>query len=150
MANIIKFYRIGDEYGCFSNFAAYPIKLEGKTWPTSEHYFQAQKFVDPKDAEAIRDVKSPMVAATMGRDRKKKIRRDWDSAKDEIMYCAIRAKFSQHADIRETLLATGDAKLIEHTANDNYWADGGDGNGKNMLGILLMRLRDELRVEAAK
>ena len=150
MADIIKFYRIGDEYGCFSNFAAYPIELDGKTWPTTEHFFQAQKFIDPMDAEAIRELKSPMAAATMGRDRTKKIRSDWDSAKDEIMYRAIRAKFSQHVDIRGTLLATGDATLIEHTANDKYWADGGDGNGKNMLGILLMRLRDELRREEPK
>lgn len=150
MGDVIKFYRVNDEYGCFSNFAAYPIKLDGKMWPTSEHYFQAQKFVDPQDAEAIRDVKSPMVAATMGRDRKKKIRRDWDSAKDDIMYRAVRAKFTQHEDLRETLLGTGDAKLIEHTANDNYWADGGDGHGRNMLGIILMRVREELRTEAAK
>ena len=43
------------------------------------------------------------------------------------------------------LLATGETLLVEHTANDNYWADGGDGSGKNRLGQLLMRLRDELR-----
>ena len=41
-------------------------------------------------------------------------------------------------------MATGDAKLIEHTRNDKYWADAGDGSGKNMLGILLMKVREEL------
>jgi predicted NAD-dependent protein-ADP-ribosyltransferase YbiA (DUF1768 family) len=41
---IIRFYSVGDEYGEFSNFAPYPITLGGKRWPTSEHYFQAQKF----------------------------------------------------------------------------------------------------------
>jgi len=49
--------------------------------------------------------------------------------------------------LREILLGTGDAKLVEHTENDSYWGDGGDGSGKNRLGILLMRLRDELRAE---
>ena len=44
MEPVINFYRTGDEYGCFSNFAAYPIDLKGKVWPTTEHYFQAQKF----------------------------------------------------------------------------------------------------------
>ena len=41
---VIHFYSPRDEYGCFSNFFAAPIRLGGKTWPTSEHYFQAQKF----------------------------------------------------------------------------------------------------------
>jgi predicted NAD-dependent protein-ADP-ribosyltransferase YbiA (DUF1768 family) len=43
------------------------------------------------------------------------------------------------------LLATGDAILIEHTRNDDYWADGGDGSGKNKLGLLLMQVREELK-----
>jgi predicted NAD-dependent protein-ADP-ribosyltransferase YbiA (DUF1768 family) len=42
-------------------------------------------------------------------------------------------------------METGDATLIEHTANDSYWADGGDGSGKNMLGIILMEVRNKLR-----
>ncbi|MEO1140885.1 MAG: NADAR family protein, partial [Pseudomonadota bacterium] len=45
MPEEIKFYRTGDPYGCFSNFSAHPILIE-TTWPTSEHYFQAQKFLD--------------------------------------------------------------------------------------------------------
>ena len=57
---------------------------------------------------------------------------------------ALRAKFTQHPDLKELLLRTGSAQLVEHTANDNYWGDGGDGSGKNRLGILLMELRAEL------
>ncbi len=58
---------------------------------------------------------------------------------------ALRAKLTQHADLRALLLGTGEAPLIEHTANDAYWGDGGDGSGKNRLGALLMRVREELR-----
>ena len=58
---------------------------------------------------------------------------------------AVLAKFEQHADIRAILLDTGSAKLIEHTTNDNYWGDGGDGSGKNKLGLLLMEIREKLR-----
>lgn len=47
----INFYSTGDDYGDFSNFAAWPIKVDGKTWPTSEHYFQAQKFLDENTAK---------------------------------------------------------------------------------------------------
>ena len=69
----IRFYSVNDEFGCFSNFAPYPITINGKTWPTSEHYFQAQKFVGTKREEEIRKVKSPMEAAKMGRSRKHKL-----------------------------------------------------------------------------
>ena len=58
---------------------------------------------------------------------------------------AVRAKFTQHEDLRAILLGTGNAKLVEHTENDSYWGDGGDGSGKNRLGQILMRVRDELR-----
>jgi ribA/ribD-fused uncharacterized protein len=145
MAEIINFYRTSDDYGCFSNFAAFPIKLDGKSWPTSEHFFQGQKFEDTGHQEAIRKANSPMIAARMGRDRKKKLRRDWESAKVSIMTEAIRAKFIQHEELRALLLATGDAKLVEHTENDDYWGDGGNGSGKNMLGQILMRVRAELQ-----
>ncbi|MBY0546930.1 MAG: NADAR family protein [Candidatus Obscuribacterales bacterium] len=144
MSLTIKFYREKDEYGCFSNFAAFPIAIAGDLWPTSEHYFQAQKFLDEADREQIRQASSPGKAADMGRDRKRSLRPDWESVKDDIMRAAVRAKFSQHAKIRQVLLETGDAWLVEHTANDSYWADGGDGSGKNMLGRILMEVRAEL------
>ncbi len=94
--------------------------------------------------------KKPMLAAQMGRDRKRPLRRDWDGMKEEVMYIAVRAKFTQHDDLKATLLGTGDAKLVEHTANDSYWGDGGDGTGKNRLGHILMRVRAELRAEAGE
>ena len=145
MPEVINFYRTTDEYGCFSNFAPYPIDLQGKTWPTSEHYFQAQKFAGTDHEEAIRLQKSAMIAARMGRDRKKPLRKDWEAVKDDIMREAVRAKFQQHADLAKILLGTGDALIVEHTGNDSYWGDGGDGNGKNMLGIILMEVRQELK-----
>ena len=141
----IKFYRVQDRLGCFSNFAPYPIELDGKVWPTSEHYFQAQEFVGTAFEEEIRLAKSPMIAALMGRGRSKPLRKDWERVKDEIMRAAVLAKFTQHADIRETLLATGDALLVEHTRNDSYWGDGGNGKGRNMPGQILVSVREELR-----
>ena len=52
--------------------------------------------------------------------------------------------FGGGARPRALLLATGDAKLVEHTENDDYWGDGGDGRGKNMLGRILMDVRGAL------
>lgn len=145
----INFYRVGDPYGFFSNFAPYPIVIDGITWPTSEHYFQAQKFADPATQERIRTAASPMDAATLGRDRSFRLRPDWEQVKDDVMYAALQAKFTQHPELHAQLLATGEALLVEHTTNDAYWGDGGDGRGRNMLGTLLMRLRDELRRQEA-
>lgn len=88
-----------------------------------------------------------MEAARMGRSRKKPLRKDWESVKDQIMRKAVLAKFTQHDDLQELLLSTGDAKLVEHTTNDSYWGDGSDGSGKNMLGRILMEVREQLRLQ---
>jgi ribA/ribD-fused uncharacterized protein len=145
---VINFYKVGEKYGCFSNFSPHPVVLKGKTWPTSEHYFQAQKFAGTPDEEEVRQARSPTIAARMGRSRQRPLRKDWESVKDAIMHEALLAKFTQHAELRTTLLATGDAKIVEHTENDRYWGDGGDGSGKNQLGQILMQVREELRAEA--
>ena len=86
-----------------------------------------------------------MEAALEGRNRQNPLRPDWEEVKDEVMLQALRMKFSQNPDIAKELMATGDAIIIEHTRNDAYWADGGDGSGKNKLGLLLMHVRDELK-----
>lgn len=145
MTEVIQFYRLGDDYGELSNFAPFPIVIEGRRWPTSEHYLQAQKFLDDEYREAIRKTPSPMIAARMGRSRKRKLRPDWESVKADVMREAVMAKFAQHDQLRELLLSTGDATLTEHTVNDSYWGDGGDGSGRNMLGIILMEVRNHLR-----
>ena len=140
----IRFYSTRGEYGCFSNFSRHPIFLAGKRWPTSEHYFQAQKFAGTPREEEIRLAKSPMIAARLGRSRRHRLRPDWERVKDEVMRRAVLAKFLRHDDLRAVLLSTGDAEIVEHTAKDSYWADGGDGSGRNRLGEILMSVRAEL------
>lgn len=61
------------------------------------------------------------------------------------MYEAVYAKFTQHDELKKLLLSTGYAILIEHTPHDKYWGGGGDGSGKNKLGKILMKVRNELR-----
>ncbi len=150
LKTVIHFYSTREDYGCFSNFSAHPVRLKGRTWPTSEHYFQAQKFAGTAYEEEIRQANSPMIAARMGRSRKHPLRRNWESVKDAVMREAVLAKFTQHADIRAVLFGTGDAEIVEHTSNDSYWGDGGDGSGKNRLGRILMSVREELRAHEQK
>lgn len=147
---VINFYSTTGDYGCFSNFSRHHIFLKDKIWKTSEHYFQAQKFAGTEFEEKVRQAPTPMESANLGRNRKFPLRKDWETVKDDIMREAIKAKFTQNKDLKKILLETGDALLVEHTANDNYWGDGGDGSGQNMLGKLLMELREELKSEEIK
>lgn len=140
----IRFYGTKDEWGCFSNFSGHRVFLKGKTWRTTEHYFQAQKFAGTEHEEAIRLANSPSVAARMGRSRKRPLRPDWEDVKLDVMREALRAKFTQHEDLRETLLGTDGRDLIEHTTRDRFWGNGGDDTGENWLGRLLMELRADL------
>ena len=142
---IIYFYRTSEKFGCFSNFAHYSFTLDGKIWLTSEHYFQAQKFVKTEYQEIIRLLDNPMKAAEMGRRRDLPLREDWEQVKDGIMKKAVLEKFKQNEPIRRVLLSTENNTIVEKTSNDYYWGCGKDGSGKNMLGIILMEVREQLK-----
>ena len=144
--NPITFYERGQPYFEFTNFAEFPILLDGKTWPTSEHYFQAQKFVGTPYVEQIRNLPRPRDAFDLSRQSQVSqwLRSDWEQVKLHVMHKALQAKFSQHSHLRDMLVKTGDRQLIEHTTRDSFWGDGGDGCGQNHLGKLLMKVRSEL------
>ncbi|MFB2977428.1 NADAR family protein [Microseira sp. BLCC-F43] len=144
----IYFYSTKGEYGCFSNFSRHGFELDGLWWMTSEHYFQAQKFVTTDWAwfEKICEVKNPKDAARMGRDRSHPLRSDWEQVKDSIMQQGVLQKFKTHADIREIILATGDELIVENAPGDYYWGCGKDGSGKNKLGEILMAVREIVRM----
>jgi N-glycosidase YbiA len=141
----IYFYSTREKYGCFSNFSAHGFELDGFWWPTSEHYFQAQKFIGHPWFDKIRSAKTPKESAKMGRDRRYPIRSDWEEVKDEIMQKAVLCKFATHAEIREILLSTEDELIIENSPIDYYWGCGADGSGKNKLGEILVIVREILR-----
>lgn len=141
----IRFYSLKNLYGEFSNFSPHPFDLDGKRWPTSEAYFQAQKFEDEGYKEQIRLAPSPMEAANLGRSRSVPLRADWESAKDDAMRRALGAKFGSHPALCQLLLSTGEEPIIEATTGDHYWGCGSRGDGLNRLGELLMELRAQLR-----
>ncbi len=143
----ILFYEADKAYGCFSNFSRHPIELDGVIWATSEHFFQAAKFSEQVDVDAVRNALTPFAAAQIGRERHRSFRLDWDKLRDAVMMRALQAKFTQHGDLHEILLSTEGAGIVEHTHNDRYWGDGGDGTGRNMLGLLLEQVRSQLRRE---
>jgi ribA/ribD-fused uncharacterized protein len=133
-----------------SNFYNSPVEYGGKIWPTVEHAFQAAK-VDPETAEKILHVKKPGEAKKLG--RQGKMRSDWDTARVDVMRECLRSKFLNNPELKQKLLDTGNEMLVEGTTwHDNYWGvckcqkcrDKGI-VGVNMLGKLLMEVRDEAR-----
>ena len=109
----IYFYHQNERpYGCFSNFSAHGFDLDGAWWPTSEHYFQAQKFAGTPHVETVRLAPTAMAAANVGRDRSLPLRADWDQVKDDVMRRAVLQKFTAHPELqglRRWMLVTRDA-----------------------------------------
>ena len=151
VTEVINFYTTKGPGGFMTNFYRAPIEIFGRMWMTSEHAYQAQKFVgqNQEDYDAVHNAINPMAAAIIGRDTNRPCRSDWDQVKDDVMRFVVMHKFLQNKDIQEKLLLTGDAKLVEHDTrrHDMYWGDGGDGSGKNMLGVVLMEVREIIREE---
>lgn len=142
----ILFHDPDDIYGCFSTFSAHPTLIRGIFWKTVEHFYQAEKFMNQDDYMAVLMAPSPLEAAKIGRDKSRVIRKDWEQTKVDIMKEACLAKVKQHASIRELLLSTGDLEIVEHTSEDSFWGDGGDGKGNNMLGKIYMEIRTNFRL----
>ena len=129
-------------YNEFSNFYKARMLLDGKEWPTVEHYFQAQKFsANPEYQEKIRAAPQPAKAKSLGASRDYPIRNDWDQYREEVMKKALKAKFEQNPNLMKMLQNTRGKALVEDT-NDAYWGQGRNKKGKNRLGHLLMALRD--------
>lgn len=140
----IYFYHSDQAWGEFSNFSRHAVFIDDISWPTAEHYYQAQKFTLQEHRELIRIQLSPMLAKSKANDMCDQTKRaDWQEIKDSVMLKALRAKFSQHPDLEKKLLTSGEREIIEGPTKDKYWGDPGDGTGQNKLGKLLMSIRTE-------
>lgn len=157
--NKLPFY---PELTVLSNFEdKHPIKLDnGLIALTAEHYFQAYKHINNKLLyNKILQVRtktgkiSPNNARKLGKGSSKtgvgRLSQDeiivWNKNRSNIMYKILIAKFTQHNDLKNILLNTGNSILIENAPWDSYWGIGKNGNGENMLGKILMKVRDEIK-----
>jgi len=138
----IKFYQTKAEYGFLNNFYRAKMELYGKIWDTVEHAYQAQKTTIPGEINKIWAAATPREARNMG--QLVQMRPDWDQVKYSIMKECVKAKFLQHQDLKEKLIATGNEEIVEDSPIDWYWGCGKDGTGQNMLGKILMEVRHEI------
>ena len=136
---VITFFEPTGPWAELSNFFRHGFELDDLAWPSVEHYYQAAKSLDLDVQQQIRQAATPREAKNMGR-AIPNLRPDWEQVKETVMRSALKAKFS-HPKLREILLASGDRPIEERSPYDSYWGTGGDGQGKNRLGQLLMELR---------
>jgi ribA/ribD-fused uncharacterized protein len=148
--NEISFYRASEKpYGVFSNLCRRPIVFEGVEYPTSEHAYQAGKARKDSVREWLMAAPSPSLLAMAAHGLYVwDVHPDWSKTKFDRMKRILHAKFTQHEDLKDLLLSTGSARLVEKATVDNavnrLWGEV-DGVGKNMLGQFLMEVRSELR-----
>lgn len=156
---ILFFGRDRDTFGFLSHFHPAPVALDGESWPSVEHFYQAQKSHDPAYRVAIRACTTPGEAKRLAarpdpRDPSTRQswfatsghvpRPDWAEVKLDIMRRADLAKFTQHPDLAASLRATGGKELVEDAPSEPYWGIGRDGAGLNWAGRVLMEIREAL------
>lgn len=143
MDDSIFFYE--HEYYVFSNFSSFMLEWKGKLWMTSEHAYHSERFDDEHMKDEIQAKRSAHDAYTYAQEHKHLQRADWNDIKVGVMKEILHAKVAQHAYVKQKLLQSEERKLIEDSWRDAYWGWGPNKDGKNMLGILWMEVRDEVR-----
>lgn len=134
--------RFDGEYAFLSNFWNSKVQYDGMEFNSVEHAYQAAKSLDKDERIKIRNAKNAAAAKKLG--QHVTLRRDWDNIKLDVMLNLLRQKFVI-PELRQLLLNTGDAELIEgNTWNDVFYGVC-RGRGMNHLGKMLMRIRDEIR-----
>lgn len=132
------------EWAFLSNFYESEIEYEGIWYPTNEHFFQAMKTLDLDERRAIAGAPTPGQAKRMG--RRAALRPDWEEVKVDVMREGLFRKFADE-QLADWLLETGNQYLEE----GNWWGDRTwgvcNGEGQNLLGKLLMEVREAIREE---
>lgn len=137
------------EQKCYwmSNFSAFQVLFGRRLYATSEHAYQAGKFVHPELKRLVRLATSAHRAMKIAQSNKEHYRHGWDDMKAERMFQICQAKMYQHRYIQSSLLKTGNRELIEVSPIDAFWGWGPNRDGRNELGKIWMKLREELRAK---
>ena len=137
------------EFFCLDNFSSFGFVYEGRNYPTVEHAYQAYKFWEtaPEVAEEIAGCLSAYDAQRIAHEHVGEERTDWHDVKVGLMEKFLRAKLAQNPYVVKKLLATEDCLICEDSPKDSFWGIGPDRDGRNELGKLWMKLREERRAQ---
>lgn len=141
------YFSMYDEDDDWSRNAPYSFELEGKQWPTLEHYFQAMRFSSETFQERIRETASAEQAIKLGKSWLKQKRADWQTVKTVVMTRGVYIRCRTYPALAERLLATDTHRLVENSQYDYFWGCGRDRRGKNQYGQVLMNVRAKLNEE---
>ena len=135
------------QFYALDNFSPYTVSIWNNTFPTAEHAFQWKKFeaARPDIAQKILQSSNPDIAKRIAKEHKPDRTANWGEIKVGVMEEILRAKFAQHAEVREIVAQTGSRVIYENSANDDFWGIGSSGAGKNLMGVLWMKIRDEVK-----
>jgi ribA/ribD-fused uncharacterized protein len=136
-----------DPLDLLSSYSKHGFELDGESWPSVEHYYQAMKFESAELRKIILESDHPSKAEKIAKKNKKVVRKDWGQLKETYMTRGIYIKCRTHNEVADALLATSDQKIVESTQYDYYWGCGRDGRGHNTFGKVLVAVRDKLREE---
>lgn len=140
-------YFYEQEFYVLSNFSSFTLMHKGLLFYTSEAAYHWEKFDDPVTKKLIHIAPSAHEAFHTAQRYKQFVRHDWEDIKCRVMLDILHDKCIQHEYVRRKLLETGDRRLVENSWRDSFWGIGPNGNGKNMLGELWMKVRASLRNE---
>ena len=157
--SFVFFWHEYTENGHFSQWYPAPFTVEGIRYLHNEQYMMAKKallFKDTRTYNKIMAEADPATCKALGKSAANFNQYLWDSAKEEIVYNANYAKFSQNPALKAALLATGDSIIAEASPGDKVWGIGLKASdpdsqnptkwkGQNLLGKALMRVRKELK-----
>ncbi len=132
------------EFYVFSNYSSFVLEWKRKLYPTSEHAYHSEKFSNEELKEKIRNARSAHDSQKFANENKDKRRVDWDEVKLGIMKEILRAKVSQHPEVKKKLLESGQRELVEDSWRDSFWGWGPNKDGENHLGKLWMEVREEI------
>lgn len=143
--SVVGFYE--REFYVFSNFSSFQVEWAGRLWPTSEHAYQAARFfeVAPELVEQIAKARSSHEAWEIAGNNKHLQRTNWSKIKADVMLEICRHKLQQNPYVLKKLLQTNNEHLVEDSPVDSFWGWGADKQGRNELGKVWMKLREELR-----
>ena len=150
------------EFRAFSNDAEYPIEIEGISYPTVEHYYQAMKareFGDTESEKRILEARTPKAAKAIGRKVTNFMKEVWDEKRREVMLRAVKAKFIQHPELQKKLTETGKRQIGKADPRNTFWGIGtgvaseksstpSKWRGQNQLGKMLMAFREDFTAQA--
>ncbi len=152
------FLKTNERFGGLSNMApGFPIVLNGVRIRTSEALYQACRFPRRPDVQRqIIDDPSPMTAKMRSKPFRSDTRPDWDAVRVKIMRWCLRVKLAQNwQTFGKLLLSTADMPIVEKKVRrKDFWGatEQPDGTlvGMNVLGRLLMELREQLKGDDAE